>query len=223
MISLYLFFVLLSNLSYSSEQPESNKIKYLALGDSYTIGESVDERERWPNLLAEMLEEKLDSPIDVTIIAKTGWTTDELMDAVSAARLSDEYDMVSLLIGVNNQYRGYPIKQYRKEFEQLLTQSIQLAESDKSRVFVLSIPDYGVTPFAQEKNPQKIAVEIDQYNNIARQICEKQEITFFDITEISRNAVNDPSLIANDGLHPSEKMYGLWAEKAFPFAVSLFK
>lgn len=223
MISLYLFFALLSNLSYSSEQPESNKIKYLALGDSYTIGESVDELERWPNLLAGMLEEKLDSPIDVTIIAKTGWTTDELMDAVSAARLSDEYDMVSLLIGVNNQYRGYPIKQYRKEFEQLLAQSIQLAEGDKSRVFVLSIPDYGVTPFAREKNPQKIAVEIDQYNNIARQICEKQEITFFDITEISRNAVNDPSLIANDGLHPSGKMYGLWAEKAFPFAVSLFK
>ena len=223
MIALYLFLALFSNQSYTSEPIESEKIKYLALGDSYTIGESVDEDKRWPNLLAEMLEKKLESSIEVTIIAKTGWTTDELMDAVSAANLRKEYDLVSLLIGVNNQYRGYKVNVYKKEFEQLLTQSIQLAEGDKNRVFVVSIPDYGVTPFAKERNLKKIGLEVDQYNTIARQICEEHKIPFIDITEISRKAENDASLIADDGLHPSGKMYRMWAKKVFPLAFSLFK
>lgn len=223
MIALYILLALLSNQSYVSEQPESDKIKYLALGDSYTIGESVEEHERWPNLLARMLEEELDGTIEVTIIAKTGWTTDELMDAVSAAGLMREYDMVSLLIGVNNQYRGYRRKQYRKEFEQLLNHAIRLAEGDKNRVFVLSIPDYGVTPFAQDKNPEQIASEIDQYNNIAEEICGKYEVIYLDITDMSRKAASDGSLIANDGLHPSGKMYEMWAKMAFSSSLSLFK
>jgi len=224
LIALHILLALLfNNQSYVSEQPESDKIKYLALGDSYTIGESVEEHERWPNLLAKMLEEELDGGFEVTIIAKTGWTTDELMDAVSAAGLIKEYDMVSLLIGVNNQYRGYRKKQYKKEFEQLLNHAIRLAEDDKNRVFVLSIPDYGVTPFAQDKNPEKIASEIDQYNNIAEEICGKHEVAYLDITDISRKAAYDASLIADDGLHPSGKMYKMWAKMAFSQSLSLFK
>ncbi len=205
------------------DEPKPNEIKYLALGDSYTIGERVEEAKRWPVQLARLLEDNLKVPVEVTIIAKTGWTTDELMEAIAAANITEEYDMVSLLIGVNNQYRGYREKQYKKEFEQLLNQSIRFVKEDKQRVFVLSIPDYGVTPFAREHNPEKIGNEIDRYNTIARQICEKYEITYLDITESSRKAGADQSLIADDGLHPSTKMYEKWAEKAFSLVHPLFK
>jgi len=224
LIALYLFMALVTNNQLlMSDELKPDKIKYLALGDSYTIGESVNEKDRWPNLLAKKLEDEMACAVEVTIIAKTGWTTDELMDAVDAANLREGYDLVSLLIGVNNQYRGYHVKQYKREFEGLLSQSIDLTRGDKSRVFVLSIPDYGVTPFAKDKDPKKIGVEIDRYNRIAQEICEKHEITYLDITEISRLAASDPSLIADDGLHPSGKMYKVWTEKAFSFVLSLFK
>lgn len=191
-------------------------LTYLALGDSYTIGESVAETERWPVQLVEALTAAGLTVEDPRIIARTGWTTDELQGAINAAEISESYSMVSLLIGVNNQYRGFNIAKYRTEFEELLVQSIGFAGEDHEKVFVLSIPDYGVTPFGQTRNPDRIAEELDEYNVIAKSICDEYEVQFFNITPISRQAANDLDLIANDGLHPSGKMYGEWVDLIFP-------
>ncbi|MBX2894237.1 MAG: SGNH/GDSL hydrolase family protein [Cyclobacteriaceae bacterium] len=180
--------------------------KFLALGDSYTIGESVVEPERWPNQLAEKL--KLSKP---TIIATTGWRTDQLKAAIEAAKLKHEYDLVSLLIGVNNQYQGRPIEIYEQEFEELLQMSIMLAKGKTENVLVVSIPDYGYTPFGKAKQ-EKISAELNQYNAINKRIADKYGIRYFDITPISRKGLEDAELIAPDGLHPSGKMYAQWVE-----------
>jgi lysophospholipase L1-like esterase len=180
--------------------------KFLALGDSYTIGESVAEAERWPNQLAAKL--KLAAP---HIIATTGWRTDNLKDAIEAANLKPEYDLVSLLIGVNNQYQGKSIEIYEREFEELLQTSIKLAKGKKKNVFVVSIPDYGYTPFGKAKQ-EKISEELDQYNAINKRIAAKYGVKYFNITEISRKGLEDAELIAGDGLHPSGKMYAQWVE-----------
>jgi lysophospholipase L1-like esterase len=193
-------------------------IRYLALGDSYTIGESVDEAERWPNQLAGML--RTDSvSAEVTIIAKTGWTTSELWDGIQAREIKPPYDLVSLLIGVNNQYRGYDINEYREQFVFLLNKSIEYAGGNPKRVIVLSIPDWGVTPFAGNRDSKKIAIEINQFNAVNREETEKVGAQYVNITPISRDAVTDPSLIADDGLHPSGKMYLEWAKLAYPAAL----
>ncbi|MBV6402990.1 MAG: hypothetical protein CNIPEHKO_03312 [Anaerolineales bacterium] len=206
-------------------------VRYLALGDSYTIGESVDEAERWPNQLASLVES---SPqftksiegiegggVEVTIIARTGWTTDELWDGIQAQKIDPPYDLVSLLIGVNNQYRGRDIEEYREQFAFLLNKSIEYAGGDANRVIVLSIPDWGVTPFAGDRDSKKIADEINQFNAINREETEKAGAHYIDITPISREAVNDPSLIAGDGLHPSGKMYTEWSKLALPVALDI--
>jgi lysophospholipase L1-like esterase len=187
-------------------------IRYLALGDSYTIGESVLEKDRWPNQLADFLNSNSNHPIDTKIIATTGWRTDNLMKAITIANLKEEYDLVSLLIGVNNQYQGKPVDQYATEFEELLKTAIRLAKGNKENVFVVSIPDYGFTPFGQ-KNQTKISNEIDQFNEVNKKITIQYNIRYFDITDISREAISDPSLVASDGLHPSGKMYALWAQR----------
>jgi lysophospholipase L1-like esterase len=214
----------MSDLHTSNRKPNqrSNK-EYLALGDSYTIGAAVSAKARWPNQLAKRLEEKTEQSIKTTIIAKTGWTTNELIDAVSSAQLADTYDLVSLLIGVNNQYRGYSIYQYEKEFEQLLLTSIRYTGDNSGNVFVLSIPDYGITPFAADLDQDKIASEINKYNQIAKGICKAYQVEFTDITEISRMAVSERSLIADDDLHPSAMMYEKWVEKALPLVLGLSK
>ncbi len=185
---------------------------YLALGDSYTIGESVATDMRWPVQLQAKLNKEGTEVMSPEIIARTGWTTDELQSAIDASALADTFDLVSLLIGVNNQYRGYDFSRYEKEFVELLDRAIQFAQGDKSKVFVVSIPDYGATPFGQSANPQKIGEELDRYNAYAQSICEAREIPFFDITPISREAVNDLELVASDNLHPSGKMYGQWVD-----------
>lgn len=190
-------------------------IQYLALGDSYTIGEAVDEGERWPVILVKELTSKGLVVPPPKIIATTGWTTDELLLALKQTDdLLPNYDMVSLLIGVNNQYRGYALDQYEQEFEELLKEAIRLAAGDSSMVFVLSIPDYGVTPFAKEKglNAETIASELETYNNTARQICQRYAVLFFDITENSLKAKSDTSYLAEDLLHPSGRMYKEWVE-----------
>ena len=188
-------------------------IAYLALGDSYTIGEQVDTPLRYPIQLGGLLAQK-SIFIDTTkIIARTGWTTADLTQGIDAAAISaKKYGFVSLLIGVNNQYRSGlgGLAGYRTEFTQLLQKAIGFANQNKSHVCVVSIPDYGVTPFGQG-NAAKITAEIDKYNAAAKEICVSQGIAFFNITEISRTALGDPSLTAIDGLHPSGKMYGLWA------------
>lgn len=195
-------------------------IRYLALGDSYTIGESVDEAERWSNQLAAMLQADGVSA-EVTIIARTGWTTSELWDGIQAKEINPPYDLVSLLIGVNDQYRGYDTGEYREQFMFLLNKAIEYAGGNPQRVIVLSIPDWGVTPFAGNRDSKKIAVEINQFNAVNGEETEKAGAQYVDITPISRDAVTDPSLIADDGLHPSGKMYAEWAQLALPIVLEI--
>ena len=197
-------------------------IRYLALGDSYTIGESVAENERWPNQLAAMLSAQ-NLKAEVTIIARTGWTTAELWQGIQANPPQGTYDLVSLLIGVNNQYRGYSVDEYREEFRFLLNKSIEYAGGDANRVIVLSIPDWSVTPFAIGRRVDLISNEIDLYNAINREETESAGAHYVDITPISRDALEDKSLLAFDGLHPSAQMYKLWVEAALPSVLEIFK
>lgn len=204
-ISACLFIIFLCIHPMSNAQ--NNQTRYLALGDSYTTGEGVAEKDRWPTILAHQLG--ISPP---TIIAKTGWTTDELQAAIDKAKPDTNYGLVSLLIGVNNQYRGYDLEVYQKEFAALLQQAISFAGNDPNHVFVVSIPDYGVTPFAAEKESRKISKEIDMYNAINKKITEAAGVRYFDITPISGKAGYDASLLAEDQLHPSGKMYRMWVE-----------
>jgi lysophospholipase L1-like esterase len=185
--------------------PTSPKARYLALGDSYTIGESVAATERFPAQLANVLG--LGEP---QIIAKTGWTTDELNTAIDAADPHGPYELVTLLIGVNNQYRGRDAEQYRGELAALLQRAIGFAGGDAMRVVVVSIPDWGVTPFAEGRDRAKIGSEIDRYNAVAREETTRAGAHYVDITPISRG--NDAALVAGDGLHPSGKQYGEWVK-----------
>ncbi len=198
-----------------SQSMDKGNFTFLALGDSYTIGEAVQVSQRWPVQLVDRLGEKGIIVERPKIIAVTGWTTNELQEGIEKEAVEGTFSMVSLLIGVNNQYRGYPIDQYEKEFTELLDQAIQFAAGESANVFVVSIPDYGVTPFAKEKglDPDKIASELDQYNAMAKAIAEKRGVAFTDITPGSRLAAKDPSLVASDGLHPSGKMYSEWVDR----------
>lgn len=179
--------------------------RYLALGDSYTIGESVAVADRYPVQLAREL--KLGEP---EIIAKTGWTTDELNAAIDKADPHGPYDLVTLLIGVNNQYRGRSADEYRTQFTALLQRAIGFAGGKTKNVVVISIPDWGVTPFAKDRDRAKIGREIDQFNAINREEALRAGARYVDITPFSRRAANDASLVAPDGLHPSGKMYSEW-------------
>ena len=208
----YLSYSLLVLFTISSYGQNTLK-QYLALGDSYTIGESVAEDLRWPNQLVKLLNEKEKEFDRATIVAKTGWTTDELLEGIKNSNLKERYDYVSLLIGVNNQYRGRSQENFKAEFTVLLEKSIAFAGGKKERVFVLSIPDWGVTPFAKGRNQEQIGLEIDQFNAIIKKVCALYKVSFYDITPISRRATNQTELIASDGLHPSGKMYSLWVEK----------
>lgn len=198
------------------DQSNLKTYQYLALGDSYTIGESVTTAENFPNQLAALM--KNDSTrIQPRIIARTGWTTDELEAGITNANnidpLMNNYDFVTLLIGVNNQYRGRTVDSYKPEFETLLQKAIYYAGNRPERVVVLSIPDWGVTPFAEGRDRAKIAREIDSYNEANKEIALRYHIYYIDITPWTREAAGDPSLLTSDGLHPSGKEYHRWAEK----------
>ncbi|MCK6583057.1 MAG: SGNH/GDSL hydrolase family protein [Anaerolineales bacterium] len=197
-------------------------LRYLALGDSYTIGESVEEAERFPNQLAALLADEGFS-VDVKIIARTGWTTDELWQGIQKEDITPPYDMVSLLIGVNNQYRGRDIEEYREGFIFLLNKAIEYAGGDVKRVIVFSIPDWGVTPFAAGRNTTQIASEIDAFNQVNLEESQKAGAHYVDVTPVSRKAEEDPTLVAGDGLHPSGKMYSEWAKSALPIALGILK
>jgi len=187
-------------------------LTYLALGDSYTIGESVLAVQSFPYQLASILNKQQYSVGTPTIIARTGWTTDELIREINAQNIKQKFDIVTLLIGVNNQYRGYNIDTYRTEFVQLLNTALNYASGNKKRVFVISIPNWGVTPFAQGRDVTQITKEIGQYNAINKEESEKAGVSYTNITPISQQAIADPSLVAPDGLHPSGKMYMLWTD-----------
>jgi lysophospholipase L1-like esterase len=187
---------------------------YLALGDSYTIGEAVLPKDNFPNQVVAQLRNKGIDMEDAEIIAKTGWTTFELSAHLDKNQPEQpKYDFVSLLIGVNNQYRGLSAEQYSKEFRSLLMRAISYAGGDKNRVVVLSIPDWSVTPFAEGRDRAKIAEEIDLFNAINKRISEDAGVKYIDITPLTREARNDISLLADDGLHPGAMDYARWADR----------
>jgi lysophospholipase L1-like esterase len=194
--------------------------RFLALGDSYTIGESVAVGDRWPNQLANQLRNKGIDIASPEIIAKTGWTTDELSSAIDAAKPHGPYALVTLLIGVNNQYRGRDAALYRKEFAALLQRAIGFAGGDAKRVIVVSIPDWGVTPFAASRDRAKIGAEIDRFNSINAEETKRAGARYADITPISRK---NATLVAPDGLHPSAAMYAQWVTVISPLAEAALK
>lgn len=190
---------------------------FLALGDSYTIGESISNEHSWPMQLVATLK-KYDLHIATPqIIAKTGWTTDELKQAIDSSSLNYPYDWVSLSIGVNNQYRGRAIEEFKKEFEILLSEAIVYSGNRKERVFVVSIPDWGVMPFAKDRNREQIAREIDDFNQVVYAVCAQEQIKFIDVTLLSRNTSVDPEWIAEDRLHPGRTQYAQWVQEILPF------
>lgn len=194
-------------------------MRYLALGDSYTIGEAVLEAERFPVQLVQRLGEAghADAPTPL-IIATTGWTTDELLAGIDAAAPAGRFDLVTLLIGVNNQYRGRPLEAYRRDFAVLLRRAIGFAGGEPGRVIVVSIPDWGVTPFAAGRDHRAITADIDAFNVVNEEEAKRQGARRVDITPISRLALDQPELTASDGLHPSGEMYRLWVERILPEA-----
>ena len=207
-----------SDLATQEEDSSSN---YLALGDSYTIGELVAIDERWPEQLVARLREKKHSLDNPQIIATTGWTTEELQSAIRDASPATGRRLVTLLIGVNNQYRGQDIAEYRTQFEELLQSAIRFADQRPWRVIVVSIPDYGVTPFIAERperDPSEIAKELDEYNAVARKLAERHDAHWVDITDDSRTHHASPEMLAEDGLHPSALLYKRWVDLILPVA-----
>jgi lysophospholipase L1-like esterase len=200
-------------------------LSYLALGDSYTIGEGVGGSGRWPLQLAAALRAEGIALGDPRIIATTGWTTDELASAMDAAEPLGEWDFVSLLIGVNNQYRGRDVDDYVGEFATLLQRAIALAGGRTGRVLVLSIPDWGATAFARDsgRDLAQVAAELDAYNEAAKEICASLGVAFVDITGISRDRGDAPGMLAADGLHPSAAMHARWVEAVLPVARGLLR
>jgi lysophospholipase L1-like esterase len=199
----------------------ATKYYYLALGDSYTIGEMVPSSDNFPGQVCTMMKNDTVDFQRPAIIARTGWTTDELeagiVEANTADPLRSSYDFVSLLIGVNNQYRGRSVNSYKPEFEELLKKAIRLAGNKADHVVVLSIPDWGVTPFASGRDRAQIAAAIDAYNVANKQIALQYNVHYINITPWTREAANDASLLATDGLHPSGKEYNRWAETVASF------
>ncbi|MEJ1221130.1 SGNH/GDSL hydrolase family protein [Sediminicola sp. 1XM1-17] len=195
---------------------------YLALGDSYTVGESVPNDQSFPAQLRDSLQETLDTEIGLEIMAVTGWRTDNLQNAVSNGTRRSTYDLVTLLIGVNNQFQHRPFGQYEKEFTELLEKAIALANGQPENVLVVSIPDYAFTPFGQQRDMEKISREIDAYNAYAASVAGSEGVSFVNITDITRKGLEDPSLVASDGLHPSGKAYHQFMERIFPLAFPLF-
>ena len=188
-------------------------VSYLALGDSYTIGTSVREEERWPRQLARALRERERIGVQpLEIVARNGWRTDNLSNALSDdPPPSGPYDLVSLLIGVNDQYQGFAVSGYMERFEDLLQRAIALAASDTTAVFVVSIPDYAFTPFGGGR--EAVSREIDAFNRAARTVTERYGVPFYDITPISRRGLAEPNLVASDRLHPSARQYRLWVDE----------
>jgi lysophospholipase L1-like esterase len=201
---------------------EEKKLSFLALGDSYTIGEAVPENECWPMQLVEMLNNVGKVFSKPQIIATTGWTSDELIAAIKIENPQGPFDLVSLLIGVNNQYRGYSKEEYAKEFEDLLNQAIDFAGKITNHVMVVSIPDWGATPFAKNRNREEIATEIDEYNTINREISLQKGVHYVDITPGSRLVLSDVSLVTSDELHPSGKEYRKWTEEIYKIVAPIY-
>lgn len=219
----FLFVLFFTSCLCFNALAQSSTHSFLALGDSYTIGESVDQNQRWPVQLADALQDKGIAMEKPRIIARTGWTTEDLKKAIASEDLSPPYDLVSLLIGVNDQYQGFDIKDYPGNFRYLLKKAISLAGGNPQKVLVLSIPDYSVTPFARKKNPSRIARELKKYNAINKAISDSLNVHYVDITPISKGAAQDSTLLAPDQLHPSGIMYQHWINKALPEVTDILR
>lgn len=193
-------------------------LRYLALGDSYTIGEGVDAAERWPAQLVAQLRRWGADVGDPETVAVTGWTSDELSAGIDAAAPEGPYDLVTLLIGVNDQYRARPLARYAAELDALLARAVTFAGGDAMRVVAVSIPDWGVSPFAVGRDRAAIAQELDRFNDTARGIAAAQGAQWVDVTAASRAAGDTPEAFAADGLHPSGAAYGEWARLIAPAA-----
>lgn len=216
------------NETIPNQPDEKNKeekkyFSYLALGDSYTVGESVPSTQSFPVQLSKRLESELNIDVETKIIGRTGWRTDDLQNGIANTRIDKPQDLVTLLIGVNNQYQDKPFEQYEKEFPELLQNAIGFANGAKEKVLVISIPDYAFTPFGQTKKTDKISAEIDQYNEFAKGIANVNSITFIEITDITRQGLEQPQLVASDGLHPSGEAYGKFVDRILPFVLEGFK
>lgn len=200
-------------------------LSWLALGDSYTIGEAVPAEARWTHQLARALRAEGIDLADPLTLATTGWTTDELDAAIDAADPQGPFDFASLLVGVNDQYRGRAVDDYARAFPALLERTTGFAGGRADRVLALSIPDWGVTPFAAASGRDRAAIanELDAYNDAARRACAARGIAFVDITAASRALGADPGMLAEDGLHPSTAMYAEWARLALPVARRLLQ
>ncbi len=197
----------------NNEEPENPNYTYLALGDSYTIGESVIETERWPVQLAEQLRDRNYKVAPPKIIAKTGWTTRELLRGMdSELSIQRDFDLVSILIGVNNQYQGKLITEYEEDLRSIFRRAINHSKTGENGVFAVSIPDYGYTPFGAS-NQEEISAEIDRFNEVFKRVADEFNVPFYNITPISRNAGENPELIASDDLHPSGLMYKYWVDQ----------
>ncbi|ALM08782.1 hypothetical protein SB49_13900 [Sediminicola sp. YIK13] len=226
-------FILMSCSSGKNTFSDSNNPKpsieskpafhYLALGDSYTVGESVPNDQSFPAQLKDSLQTSLNTSIALEIIAVTGWRTDNLQNALESGTKRASYDLVTLLIGVNNQFQNRPFDQYEKEFPELLERAIVLANGSPKNVLVVSIPDYAFTPFGQNRDVEKISNEIDVYNEFAATVAKDNGVPFVYITDITRKGLEDPSLVANDVLHPSKKAYNEFAKRIYPLVFPLFK
>jgi lysophospholipase L1-like esterase len=199
---------------FSQELSLQSPIRFLALGDSYTIGQGVTVDDRWPVQLIDSLEARGFENEALRIIATTGWRTDNLINGIRNQDLEGgEYNLVSVLIGVNNQYQSRPFSQYVNEFPALIDSAIRYAGGDKSRVFIVSIPDYAYTPFGQgSSDPEEISMELDEYNEFSKHVADSLQIVYFDITPISRLGLQNPSYVASDGLHPSGAQYTEWVK-----------
>ncbi len=203
-------------------EPPSN-LRFLALGDSYTIGEGVAPEDRWPAQLAVLVRAQGAPLADPIIIARTGWTTDELSAAIDSANPAGHFALVTLLIGVNNQYRGRDAEEYRTQLRVLLARAVGFAGGSATRVVVLSIPDWGVTPFAEKRDRSGISAAIERFNGIGREETVSAGARFVDVTLSSKLADSDRSLLAADGLHPSGRMYSKWARLALPEVVAALR
>jgi lysophospholipase L1-like esterase len=223
----FLFFLGLLLIGCSSEEEENTEVtsavnyKYLALGDSYTFGQSVCVDCRFPEQLKDSLEQYLnfDDTFNIKLIAQTGWTTTNLNTAIANEPLLSDYDLVTLLIGVNNQYQNIPFSVYEQEFVTLVNTAITKGKGDKNNLIVVSIPDYAYTPYGQgTSNPANISSQLDAYNAFAQNYCNTNGITFINITDITRLGIQQPELVANDGLHPSTIAYSKFVERILPVA-----
>ncbi len=219
MKKIYLLLLIFLCFSCGSRDPkiltsaENPQYSYLALGDSYTIGESVAEAERWPLQLAQALRDRGYKMAVPKIIAKTGWTTENLINGMeNNLDVQRDFDLVSILIGVNNQYQGKPIHEYEEELRKIFRKAINHSKTMEKGVFAVSIPDYGYTPFGIA-HQEEISEEIDRFNEVYKRVADDFNVDFYDITPISREALNDPQLVASDSLHPSKIMYRHWVEQ----------